>query len=226
MYSLFGTQIDLSSFDESTEEGRIAKFDATCKELRKWFFYGRLQPTMRIIFISKELADKSPYMHSIRNAVSIKYKIAPCQREGWNPETGSKVSLEEAIQEVKQALVEFSGTAMEYKKQRTTSFMMFPLTSDALAKNTEANGACEIVFWHLLASVYDDSNNQDLAKSEDLAFQIGFTKPMLRDWHKAVDYVLEGNIFDLDCKLRFESEEANIFFLHLYERQDLWGYDR
>ena len=219
MFSGFlSPKVDLSSFDESTEEGRIAKFDAICHELRKWFFFDRMQPTMRIVFISKELARKNPYLNCIRNTVSIDCKIFPSQTDGWNPETGSKASLEEAIQEVKSALVEFSGTALKYKKQRTTSFMMFPLTSDALAKNTEANGACEIVFWHLLASVYDDSHDPDLAKAEDLAFQIGFTKAMLRDWHKAVDYVLDGNLFDLECQLRFESEEANIFFLHLYER--------
>lgn len=226
MPSIFRPKINLSAFDETTEEGKIAKFDVICKELRSWFFYERIQPTMRIIFISKELAEKNLYLNCIRNNVIIKHKIASCQDDGWNPETGSKAGLEQAIQEVKHALVAFSSVALRYKKQRTTSFMMFPLTSDDLAKNTEANGACEIVFWHLLALAYDDSHNIDLAKVEDMAFKLGFKESMFRDWQKAVNYVLEGNVFDLDCKLKFDSEEANIFFLHLYERPDLWIYDR
>lgn len=217
-------QVDLSSFDESSAEGKIAKFEAICKILRSWFFYDKVNPSIRIFLISKELAEKNPYLNCIRNAVRVNPIFPPPKESGWNPETGSKVGLEEMILEVKTALVEFSGEAMKFKKQRTTSIMLCPLMPKDLHE-TKYNCACEIIFWHLLALVYDESNDQELAKTEDLAIQIGFTKAMLRDWHKAVDYVLEGNVFDLNCELKFESEEAKIFFLHLYERSDLWGYD-
>ena len=220
----FTPKVDLSSFDESTEEGRLAKFEAICKELRDWFFYERVQPTIQIMFISKELAAKNPYLNCIRNTVKVKPTLPSREESGWNPETGSKVGLEEAILEMKSALVEFSVEAMKFKKKRTTSGMMFPLITDDL-KATKYNAACEIVFWHLLASHYDDSHDQDFAKAEELPLQIGFTKPMLQDWRKAVDYVLEGNIFEVDCDLKFESEEAKIFFLHLYERADVWEYE-
>lgn len=38
MMTLFKPKVDLSSFDESTAEGRLEKFNATCKVLREWFF--------------------------------------------------------------------------------------------------------------------------------------------------------------------------------------------
>lgn len=217
-------KIDLSTLDESTENGKVAKFEAICKRLRRWFFYGGVLPNIQILFISKELAAKNPYINCIRNSVSVN-SLLQQQKRGWNPETGSEASLTEIIKDVKIALVEFSGEAIRFKKQRTTSGMMFPLLTDDL-KATKYNCACEIVFWHLLALNYDDSANLELAKAKKLGAQIGFTETMLNDWQKAVDYVLNGNIFDLDCKLKFESEEANIFFLHLYERADLWSFDR
>lgn len=225
MSLFFNTQEDLSSFDESTEEGKLTKFDAICKKLRGWFFYDKVNPSIRIFLISKDMAAKNPYLNCIRNTVRVSSTFPPTQESGWNPETGTKVGLEEMILEVKTALVEFSGDALKFKKQRTTSATLFPLMSEDLHEK-RYNCACEIVFWHLLAMTYDNFNDQELAKTEDLAFQIGFTKAMLRDWHKAVGYVLEGNVFDLKCELKFESEEAKIFFLHLYERSDFWEYDR
>ncbi|SEH23138.1 hypothetical protein [Selenomonas sp. KH1T6] len=216
-------KMDLSIFDESTETGKVDKFDAVCKMLRRWFFYENVQPNIQISFISKGLASRNPYINCIRNTVNIN-SLLQQQKIGWNPEKCSEACLTEMVQVTKNALVEFSEEAIKFKKQRTTSAMMFPLLTGDL-KAAKYNSACEIVFWHLLALNYDDSDDCDLAKAKDLGLRIGFTEVMLHDWQRAVDYVMDGNIFDLDCKLKFDSEEANIFFLHLYERPDLWNFD-
>lgn len=185
-------------------------------------FYGNPSPSIRIMLISKDVAKENSYIDCIRKIVMSGSQIYG--NTGWEPETGSKVSYEEAILEVKSALVDFSVMAMKFKKQRKESFMMFPLMDKDL-RVVRYNGACEIIFWHLLASAYDESEVQWGTKVEELAAQIGFTKPMLFDWHKAVDYVLDGNVFDLECKVDFESEEAKIFFMHLYERQDFRSFE-
>ena len=125
MMTLFQSKIDLSSFDESTAEGRLEKFNATCKVLRDWFFYGNPSPSIGIMLISKDDAKKNPYIDCIRKTTMVGSQIYG--KTGWDPETGSKVSYEEAVLEVKSALADFSVLAMKFKKQRKESFMMFPL---------------------------------------------------------------------------------------------------
>ena len=48
----------------------------------------------------------------------------------------------------------------------------------------------------------------------DLAVMFDFTEDMLKDWIKAVKYLLDGNMFSEDMPLEFKTAEANKFFKH------------
>lgn len=212
------SKFNLSDYDDSTgKEMSLDKFSAICQESRKWFFYDTFRPTIPILLISVEDAAENLYLKSIKNTVEN-----PLSNQSvWNPEIGSKNSYEDIVQHVRQTVMEFSGIVLKLKRNRANG-MLAPLTAINLRQDPKYSNALEIPFWHFLASAQNDTSDEQTAKADELARLLCFTEPMLRDWHKAVDYVLSGNIFNDECIMKFESEEAKCFFLHIYDRSDLW----
>ena len=61
----------------------------------------------------------------------------------------------------------------------------------------------------------DDSlYNKYLSEVTDLAYCLCFTDDMIRDWCRAVAFVMEGHKLSADCGLQCESEAGKQFFLH------------
>lgn len=81
---------------------------------------------------------------------------------------------------------------------------------------TETKVRCYvIIFWILFTTAIDDEiYNNELAGIIDLAYNLDFSEEMIRDWCRAIEYVLDGNHFSEDCDLVCESEEGKTFFLH------------
>lgn len=71
------------------------------------------------------------------------------------------------------------------------------------------------IFWNLFIVALDDEifNNQ-MSNVADLAFILGFDEHMMRDWCRAVEYVLSGNRLSQDCNLKCDTIEGENFFLH------------
>ena len=70
-----------------------------------------------------------------------------------------------------------------------------------------------IIFWMLFATTIDDEiYNNELSGIIDLAYNLDFSVDMIRDWCRAIEYVLDGNHLseDLVCK----TVEGKKFFLH------------
>ena len=71
------------------------------------------------------------------------------------------------------------------------------------------------VFWMLFTTAIDDEiYNNELSGIIDLAYCLDFNEVMIRDWCRAIEYVLAGNHLSEDCDLECESEEGKRFFLH------------
>ena len=72
-----------------------------------------------------------------------------------------------------------------------------------------------LIFWLLfLAAIDDDLYNNELSAIIDLAYCLKFDEPIIRDWCRAVQYVLEGNHLAEDCDLTCETAAGKQFFLH------------
>ena len=72
-----------------------------------------------------------------------------------------------------------------------------------------------VIFWMPFTTAIDDEiYNNELSGIIDLAYCLDFNEEMIRDWCRAIEYVLSGNRLNENCDLECESEEGNRFFLH------------
>ena len=72
-----------------------------------------------------------------------------------------------------------------------------------------------MIFWMLfLAALDDEIYNNELDSIIDIAYCMDFDEAMIRDWCRAVEYVMQGNRFSENCNLKCESEAGKQFFLH------------
>ena len=69
----------------------------------------------------------------------------------------------------------------------------------------------------MLLAIDDDIYNKQLSNIIELAHYFDFDEPMMRDWCRAVEYVLAGNKLSEDCDLECETVEGARFFLHKKE---------
>lgn len=72
-----------------------------------------------------------------------------------------------------------------------------------------------IVFWNLFLSTLCNSlYDEEFPIIADLAYYFGFDEHMMRDWCRAVEYVLTGNRLSETCDLQCDTVEGARFFLH------------
>ena len=73
----------------------------------------------------------------------------------------------------------------------------------------------DTVFWFFMLAAIDDRIYDDrLDYIIDVAYLMHFSEAMIRDWCRAVVYVLDGHTLSPDCDLICETEEGKAFFLH------------
>ena len=65
-----------------------------------------------------------------------------------------------------------------------------------------------------MVSLDDDIYNEQMPNVADLAFIFGFDEHMMRDWCRAVEYVLSCNRLSENCDLHCDTVEGAKFFLH------------
>lgn len=100
-------------------------------------------------------------------------------------------------------------------------FYCFELRNDVVelckeSKKSEAdNSRYSIIFLMLLMAALDDEiYNNELDSIIDIAYSMNFTEAMIRDWCRAVEYVMQGNRFQEGCEFECETQEGAQFFLH------------
>lgn len=72
-----------------------------------------------------------------------------------------------------------------------------------------------IIFWMLFTTAIDDEiYNNELSNIIDFAYCLDFNEVMIRDWCRAIEYVLDGNHLSEDCDLVCKTVEGKKFFLH------------
>ncbi len=71
------------------------------------------------------------------------------------------------------------------------------------------------IFWNLFLIALDDEiYNEQMMNVVELAYFFDFDAPMLRDWCRAVEYVIDGNKLSENCDFECETVEGARFFLH------------
>ena len=82
--------------------------------------------------------------------------------------------------------------------------------------NKNFNEFYRLVFWLLFsASACDEIYNNELSNIVDLAYCLGFDTALIRDWCKAVAYVIEGGQLNEKSPIRLKTAEGAAFFLHI-----------
>ena len=72
-----------------------------------------------------------------------------------------------------------------------------------------------LIFWLLFsASVCDEIYNNELSNIVDLSYCLGFDEKLMRDWCKAVAFVVGGGQLDENSQLALETDAGKAFFLH------------
>ena len=78
-----------------------------------------------------------------------------------------------------------------------------------------------LIFWLLFVAAIDDEfYNKELSTVIDFAYCAKFNEGMIRDWCRAVEYVLSGNRFSKNCDLEMETAEGKKFFIESYGCQN------
>ena len=89
---------------------------------------------------------------------------------------------------------------------------------DIKNKNGEKNfnEFYRLVFWLLFgAAVCDEVYNGELSNIVDMAYCLGFDEPLMRDWCKAVAFVVGGGRLKEGAALQLETAAGKAFFLHI-----------
>ena len=96
------------------------------------------------------------------------------------------------------------------------------IKSSGYAHERWENKAYYNLFWNLfLLALDEDIYNEQLSNVIEFAHYLDFDEPMLRDWCRAVEYVMNGNKLSENCDFKCETLEGARFFLHKeYEQQD------
>lgn len=82
------------------------------------------------------------------------------------------------------------------------------------------------IFWNLFIIALDeDAYNNQLSDVIELAHYWDFDEHMLRDWCRAVEYVMNGNKLSENCDFECETVEGARFFLHQEYDDDHQEYD-
>ena len=72
-----------------------------------------------------------------------------------------------------------------------------------------------LIFWLLFgAAVCDEVYNGELSNIVDMAYCLGFDEPLMRDWCKAVAFVVGGGRLKEGATLQLETAAGKAFFLH------------
>lgn len=71
----------------------------------------------------------------------------------------------------------------------------------------------DVIFWNLLAVTLDENvYEKNINKIIDLAYMFEFSEAMIKDWCRAVEFVLSGNFKGDFEQLNFDTAEANQYF--------------
>lgn len=85
---------------------------------------------------------------------------------------------------------------------------------DNIIPELGTNAQMYSLFWNLFLTAIDDEiYNSQLSRVIDLAFKFHFDEHMIRDWCRAVEYVLNGNRLSENCNLHCDTIEGGWFFL-------------
>lgn len=85
---------------------------------------------------------------------------------------------------------------------------------DNIIPKLNTNAQMYSLFWNLFLTAIDDEiYNSQLSRVIDLAFMFHFDEHMIRDWCRAVEYVLNGNRLSENCNLHCDTIEGGWFFL-------------
>lgn len=176
------------------EDMKVVKFKIMLEDMQKYLMSSNMYGFT--ICIVDKTAYQNIYLDSIYDVLCC-YNIEPSKRVNWMAKSDSIDNLKNCITNLKNA----------YNYSFYTSCCTRNLMGYQLINNT--------VFWNLFILSLDEKiYENEIAKVVDLAYCLGFNEAMMRDWCRAVEYVLAGNRISEDCDLECETPEAKQYFKH------------
>lgn len=191
-----------------SEETKLTKFETIITEIQEWF---NLNDSRRIAFTMKRLDDfpEKNFTFNLSHMVPCR----PSFLDGYN--SNPYVAL----------LQKIVGSSFPSDNVTTDMDKIIKVYKDA-QKDDRANPRAasagisaqsrnQMIFWMLfLAALDDEIYNNELDSIIDIAYCMDFNEAMIRDWCRAVEYIMQGNRLQEGCDFPCETIEGARFFLH------------
>lgn len=193
-----------------SEETKLAKFEMILSEISNWFnlkdgtYYGG--------FGGKRINDYPEKYF----AFELQYGV-PCRPAFFDSyNSNAYITLLQKIvgsypPDRETAISDIDKIIKTYKTAQKND-QANPFSATAGKSKRSCN---QMIFWMLfLAALDDEIYNNELDSIIDIAYCMDFNEVMIRDWCRAVEYVMQGKRFSENCNLQCETEEGKAFFLH------------
>ena len=179
------------------EETKLAKFEVICGEIKKWFGYD----CFYLMFSSPLSPDCDNFAFSFGASTSCRSSIFDNYTENPYIAIAQKISGFGSL--VGEVVTDTVQIVNAYK------------TAEATVTHYKIAPRNCMIFWMLFIAALDDEiYNNELDSIIDIAYCMDFNEAMIRDWCRAVEYIMQGNRFSDNCNLECETEEGKAFFLH------------
>ena len=180
-----------------SEETRLAKFEVICGEIRKWFDYD-YDEVSSLYFMGFDVCDD----------FTFSFGTSTCRSSIFDNYT------ENPYIAIAQKISGFGCLIGEVVTDTVQIVNAYKTAGVTVNQFGIAPRNC-MIFWMLFIAALDDEiYNHELNSIIDFAYCMDFNEAMIRDWCRAVEYIMQGNRFSGNCNLECETEEGKAFFLH------------
>lgn len=183
----------------SNDDMKVAKFKVLCNLVKDCLNQGRnYESTAKIYLFYGEEYKNNLFMSCVKEMCTR----GECELDIRIAGLGYLISENDDISKLI-SRVKGLKTLKESKNVSNQSIFL-----DAVSKYE-----WDVIFWNLLAVTLDENVFEtNINKIIDLAYMFEFSEAMIKDWCRAVEFVLSGDFKEDFEQLNFETAEANQYF--------------
>ena len=190
-----------------SEETKLAKLEVRLYEVQNWLShsssYSTEQKGTNYKNFTFRYGDNAWHPAFLDNYNSNPYSVMTRKVAGFSIVTSKVTLITDVVEIVK-----------TYTKAKTTRPTSSFFGIEMIERNGDLSRNC-MVFWMLFMAALDDEiYNNELDSIIDIAYCMDFDEAMIRDWCRAVEYVMQGNHLQEGCDFPCETLEGARFFLH------------
>ncbi len=183
---------------------KIEEFKMMVKETDRYLFYWN--------YTSREETYKKENFYHYK---FLKFRFYNCDVDKYQytyyiPDFIDKYNNNKFVKVLTNEMRDFS----DYGNDKGPKLISAAEAIDRFHANKYETEEFRLVFWLLfMASVDNDIYNNEFSAIIDMAYCLGFDEAMIRDWCRAVEYVLSGNFLTFGCDLNCETSNGKHIFL-------------